>query len=220
MTLNKLFLEIESSEFASRLNLASGERLFMWSLTTDPAVNRLERELEDDANNSLILLGRIQQLVRLEFDFRYENPHDAALSAYCWVLAQFDRSIGRIGAHLVASAKQTWWAHKVAEIVIDDFPASTKGTHTRTDAEAVELFKGAAEANLDEIQSISAAFLLSTLSLQAAKFSMVTSLSAAAESSSLSTAGVPGWSEESEMPFSYSQLEHHQPDDLVLTWED
>ncbi|MCH8877873.1 MAG: hypothetical protein IIA89_13810 [Chloroflexi bacterium] len=220
MNLKKLFLEIESNEFAARLNLASGERLLMWSLATDPAVNRLEMELSEEIDHSLIVLGRIQQLVRLEFDFRFENPYDAAMSAYCWVLAQTNQQIGRVAAHLVASAKQTWWARKVAETVMDEFPASTKDNETRTDASFVELFKQVGVANLDEVQSMSATFLLSTLSLNAAKFAFVSSINAVSESSSSSVARIPSWIGQIEMPVVYAHHEYQQPEDIVLAWGD
>lgn len=221
MSLRKLFLEIESGAFAARLNLASGSRLAFWTLDADPALNRLEEELAEDPQKALIVLGRVEQLVRINVDHRYENPHDAALSAYCWVLAKSNRGLGRVAAHLLGSSRQTWWARKVADAVLENFPASTKDTETKTAPAQVEFFEGVAQRELDEDQTASAIYLLASLSTGTGKYSLISALTSASKLSSSSRAEVLGWFQQLSDPVLLPYREHEEHgeyDDEVVEW--
>lgn len=118
MSLNNLFVEIESYGFAARLNAASGLKTFLRAASSEGSVDKLLYKMDDIENRSLVLL-RMMDLVRLKPDPRYENPKDTALAVYLWVLKIKDMNLAEIGAEAILSVPQCWWAARISRHILE-----------------------------------------------------------------------------------------------------
>jgi hypothetical protein len=111
--------EIESAEFAARVNVASDGRTFVRALCAEPAVSALADRIRGDDGPSVtdILSRRVARLAGQATDVRYEHPGDAALAAYLWLIALAFPDAARAAAAGVLERPNLWWARKVAEDV-------------------------------------------------------------------------------------------------------
>lgn len=113
MDILEICQQIESPLFAGRVNLVGGFRAFLDALSQEQGVQKLlgtplnRRTAEE-------LLRRVLQLIGQRIDPRYENPFDAALSAYLWVLNATYPDLALIGTELILAAPNCWWANKLA----------------------------------------------------------------------------------------------------------
>ncbi|GAH80988.1 unnamed protein product, partial [marine sediment metagenome] len=76
------------------------------------------REKLKDAENIKSVLLRINELVELSPDPRYENPYDTAVAVYTWVLYNKNIYIGRIAADYASRLRQGFWAPEYARYVM------------------------------------------------------------------------------------------------------
>lgn len=134
MNLTKHFLKIESERFAARVNVANSLSVFLDALSEDPAFISLIEHIRENYPITLRILLRIKRLAGLEIDYRYANPYDSALAAYAWAIQTLDMpETASIAAELLLSARQTWWARKIASLIINESPESErtkKAEHT------------------------------------------------------------------------------------------
>ena len=171
MTWSEVFQQIESYEFAARINIASSRKIFLLALSTDPAFHKLAEMIREAADSSDRVLKRIKSLTEMQFDYRYENPFDAALAAYAWALAKESiPSHARIAAELLISARQTWWAREVASMILEEVPASVSDAQTENRSIVASGFKSEGIRAIISSGSVCQSFLVSALLLQLNEF--------------------------------------------------
>lgn len=137
--------EIESAAFAARFGLASDFAMAKRILARDPSVKGLQQELRDAPADGVVLvvLERVLRLTRAQVDYRYENPHDAALAAYIWALNEDDARIGAVAAEIVLNARQLWGARRLAAEILErsvTAPSETRTVDLATQFAKVETF--------------------------------------------------------------------------------
>jgi hypothetical protein len=110
VALTEVMQTIEQDRFSAEVNLAAGTKAFRRGLRSHPLVHELA-EFAKDPQSRREIAERISTLSRAQTDARYENPFDAALSAYLTVLGDTAEpdSIAE-AASAVASAQNCWWA--------------------------------------------------------------------------------------------------------------
>ncbi len=113
MTFEEALREVESQEFAVRLNIASDFRTFKRVARTKECVRALLRFLALRKEREKIFV-HIIELSSQQVDPRYENVWDTPLAIYVWLINQRDFELGRIAAEAVVNAPQCWWAWKAA----------------------------------------------------------------------------------------------------------
>jgi len=151
MGLSEAMSVVESHEFAARVNLASDSRTFLCAAAEEDAVQVIYDEMHAGCARHAIL-KRVAELSRREVDPRYENPWDAALAVYLWLLRFRDRGLAESGAELASRARQCWWAAKIAQQLLSGIPWAgevglTEGASVTVSAlpESVQGFSDAGE---------------------------------------------------------------------------
>lgn len=119
MTLSKIFNEIESHDFAARLNLALNYKDFFYLANEETSVKSLEKDLNDPECLKKTII-RIYQLVEEPVDFRYENPYDTAITVYTWVIFSVNPYLGRVVAEYASRTRNGWWAKAYAYYVLQE----------------------------------------------------------------------------------------------------
>jgi len=110
-------IEIESAEFAARVNLASDTRSLVSAFFAEPAVGSLADRIrgDDGPSHAAFLSARVAKLATQATDVRFEHPSDAALAAYLWLLSLSFPKAARVAAANVLSLPNLWWGKKIAE---------------------------------------------------------------------------------------------------------
>ncbi len=116
MTFEEALREVESQEFAVRLNVASDFRTFKRVARAKECIRALLRFLAHRKEREKIFV-HIIELSSQQIDLRYENVWDTPLAIYVWLINQRDFELGRIAAEAVVNAPQCWWAWKAAYYV-------------------------------------------------------------------------------------------------------
>jgi hypothetical protein len=113
MPLDEVMNEIESHEFAGRVNVASDLRTFLRAARAEPSVNGLLQELDSPEKRPAVV-NRVFELARRQIDPRYENPSDTPLAIYVWSMSLKDMGLATIAAERAAQAPQCWWAAQLS----------------------------------------------------------------------------------------------------------
>ena len=111
--------EIESPQFAARLNVVSSAKAFFREVAQDPVVLDLYRQVKDSGELQESTLDRIHDLAGQEIDRRYENPNDTPLAVLLWLTYHAAPDAGPVAAHYVARAPQCWYARKLARWLLE-----------------------------------------------------------------------------------------------------
>jgi hypothetical protein len=114
MSIDDRFPEIEAPAFSAVVNAASTLPVFLSIILAEPSFQRLVEDTLDDMHAPTKILERIRSLSEVHINFEYENPHDAALSAYAWALHKVSPDTARIAAERITSAPNTWWCTQIA----------------------------------------------------------------------------------------------------------
>ena len=131
MTVREAMREIESHEFAARLNVASNFRTFLRAAQRQEAVRTLLQELDSQEKRQQVFF-RILELSRQRVDPRYENQWDTALAVYVWLINLKDFDLAKVAAEAAAQALQCWWAMKVSgHILLGSLTHSNAGVEQR-----------------------------------------------------------------------------------------
>jgi hypothetical protein len=117
MTISEAMNEIESYEFAARLNVASDLRTFLRAAQTEPSVNDLLQEL-DSPEKRLAVLSKVFELSQRQIDLSYENPWDSSLAIYVWSMSLKDLGLAKAAAETAIQAPQCWWAVKLSRKIL------------------------------------------------------------------------------------------------------
>jgi hypothetical protein len=118
MTLKASFAAIESPDFAARVNMASTRSVFVSILTSDDAYLKLIRKIREDERGIAATIERIKILASAVIDPQYENPYDAALSAYMWAVHTIDPDFERVAAERTSKAPKLWWAFRISAMLL------------------------------------------------------------------------------------------------------
>jgi len=121
--------QVESHEFAARINVASDFKTFLRAAWSEEATQFLIESL-DSADCQYRLLRRIAELSGASADIRYENPWDIAMAVYLWLLHHGKPILAQLAAENVSRAHRTWWAEKMARHVLLE-------AHVRSDSVTV-----------------------------------------------------------------------------------
>src|SRR5271169_1782466 len=97
MNLREAREEIESADFAARVNVASGLSTLLEASKLEGAVVALWNEMISE-EVTLRVLNRIRELAEESVDSRYRNPRDTALAVYLWLLVLRSPGLCDIGA--------------------------------------------------------------------------------------------------------------------------
>lgn len=119
MNWQEALTEIESPQFAARLNIVSSAKAFFREVAQDPVVAELYRQAKDSGALQELTLDRIHDLAGQEIDRRYENPNDTPLAVLLWLTCHTAPDAGPIAAHYIARAPQCWYARKLARWLLE-----------------------------------------------------------------------------------------------------
>lgn len=106
---------IEGSDFRFNVNAASGFKMFKKLLKQQESFQMLEAFASTKSGCSTIE-GRIQYLLELEIDPKYEHPYDTAIATYLFALQRAEYSSIRDLANEIFSLDCFWWARHIAGI--------------------------------------------------------------------------------------------------------
>ena len=122
--LQEVFSKIEGHKFAAELNLASGSKSFTKGLRDHELFGELVHLAKEPARANEIA-KHVLQLSAQSIDPQYENPFDAALSAYLTAIGGFvePETLTRAAA-AAFSAKNCWWASNIASGLLTNALAS------------------------------------------------------------------------------------------------
>lgn len=120
MILSHALSEIESHDFAAKLNVASSMRAFFAIAGNEPVVREMIEELSNSTESFEEILGHLNELSRLRIDRRYENPNDTALAILLWAIQFSNPNPGYVytAAEFVDRAPQCWYARKLARLLL------------------------------------------------------------------------------------------------------
>jgi hypothetical protein len=127
---------IEGRAFSARVNAASDLSTFLRAVLAESAVAELILLLgrEDVAFR---LLRRTVMLVAERVDYKYENPRDAAIATYVWLLSDRYPLLAQVAAEAALLISRSWWAPRIAERVL-------QGKYTEEGASSAKAVLGAA----------------------------------------------------------------------------
>ena len=117
MTFPQAVREIESPEFAGRVNIASGLGTLFAIIAREPGPTYLLRSANQDEGIALRLLRRALQRAQEDFDHRYENPWDTAIATFLWVVCRARPELSPFASEVALSLRQSWWTRKFAEYI-------------------------------------------------------------------------------------------------------
>ncbi len=138
MSLETALTEIESHNFAAKLNVVSNTRSFFRSASREPVVAEVFQSMLESGESREEVLGRIYDLSRLDIDRRYENPKDAALAVLLWLTYSSNHQIGLMAADLIDRTPQCWYATKLARDILAPQPTAT--TNARSGEQPSQIF--------------------------------------------------------------------------------
>lgn len=114
---DKIFVEIESDQFSAQLGLASGFKMFHNIMKNNETFNLLCLIISN--NGCEVVIDRIKEIIKTDFDHKYENPYDTALATYILALLKINRQAGIYASQLVYDEHQTWWTNQVIQRLYD-----------------------------------------------------------------------------------------------------
>lgn len=133
MIVDDAMREIESHEFAARLNVASDLSTFLSIAEKEDAVLTLFEELDSPAEQERVF-RRTMELSTSSTDVRYENQWDTALTLYLWVTSLKNHALAILMAGVVSRADQCWWAAKTSYALLTQSPLHNDAGLTDSEA--------------------------------------------------------------------------------------
>jgi len=126
---------IESETFCYRANLASGGEQFIQVIGSDPRVRELATTARKQRDQAARITQRVLQITCRAVDYRYENPYDAALCAYLFVLRAVHPDLARLAATAVRRAENCWWSAFFARTLLMETPVDAAVVNEKTKIE-------------------------------------------------------------------------------------
>jgi len=115
--MDRFFEDIESHEFAARVNVASNLVTFLRGARSQVSVIGIFEELEKE-EKLFQVLTRLIDLSKKTVDPRYENPWDTALAVYLWLVSLKSTKAASLGAQFILQSPQCWWAERIARSIL------------------------------------------------------------------------------------------------------
>jgi hypothetical protein len=122
--IERAFEQIESREYATAVNLASDYKQFLRAMRVNTQCQFLLRLTSISPENRNAVLTRLNELCQRPIDEEFENPWDAALATYLWVLSNIDLHLTAVAVNRVLSCRNCWWSKKLAEQLQDSIGRS------------------------------------------------------------------------------------------------
>ncbi len=107
-----------SVEFAARVNVVSGLSLLFKAAAREEAVQELQHAMARSGEVREEVLAKVNDLVELVVDPRYQNPYDTALAILLLLTGNTAPAQHLLTATLVDGAPQCWYAKKLAHSII------------------------------------------------------------------------------------------------------
>lgn len=118
---------IESTAFDAATGVASDLDTLLKTAMGEPVAEIMRAAGTSEAQ--LVLAKRIPELVDRDFDLRYLNPADTAITVYLWILARARPSLAEGVATTVLGLRNGWWALRMARRILaahrETAPATT-----------------------------------------------------------------------------------------------
>jgi len=110
MSPQELMRALEGHQFAAEVNLAGGSEAFYRGLRSHRLFCELMNQLKQRSTRELVL-ARLLELSREPIRPEYENPYDAAMTAYLVALEATEKAeLVAAAAEAVSKAPNCWWA--------------------------------------------------------------------------------------------------------------
>jgi hypothetical protein len=126
MTPAEAMEKIESPRFSALVNLASNLKTFLRIVADQPEIQALAEAMKSPEGIEKVA-GRLATLAAQPGDEGQEDPADAALAAYLWLLSQRDQEQTERAAEAFAGLGACWWARKVAQTVCPESRRAVDG---------------------------------------------------------------------------------------------
>lgn len=122
--------DIESLNFAARVGIANGWKMFIRAISRQPSVSKLLYDLESDTQLRQSLLDRITTLSAVEHNGgRNLHPYDTAVAVYLILLSLVGDYIrAHEGAMVASEIDGVWWTARAVEEINRLAPAVTGET--------------------------------------------------------------------------------------------
>jgi hypothetical protein len=127
MELMALFEQIESVQFSTQVDIASGFRVFQRALGKNDFVQSLVKYLQEHPRHRQDVYQRLVELLGANEQPDYAHPFDPALAGYLHVLNTVDPALADLAAQKILQTPRLWWARKLANHVLQN--RSTKTVH-------------------------------------------------------------------------------------------
>lgn len=115
MTIDDAMQDIESPRLCATVNVANTYKTFIRILASQPAVQYI-KPLAREATAASKILKRILELCHAPVEPSLENPADAALAAYLWLLSEANPDLAAFAAEVISQCSKCWWARLLANM--------------------------------------------------------------------------------------------------------
>jgi hypothetical protein len=161
--LKTLLDQLETHEFAARVNVASDPRTALTIAQADPVTQELLASVQKAPASQSTLLERIAFLAKQEIDPRFMSPWDTALLALISIVQTVAPFAAGYAARLALRAPNTFWAAKFAMEVLTE--------RTRVEANVQILEASASDVDLVDLSGITFGTAVRSMSGSAMTFS-------------------------------------------------
>ena len=107
--------EIESFDFSVRTQIASDLDQFWRIVELNPCVSSLLDRARQDMPTVIDIVVAMRHLRNLKFDPKYENPMDAAMTTYGWIISKARPRLSGLASDLLDSLDNSWWSSRLAD---------------------------------------------------------------------------------------------------------
>src|SRR5439155_26116475 len=114
-------------EFAARLGVANSLEMFYALIGSEEAARDL-LALTRDRSIGYRVLSHAVSLVKEQDDIEYQNPRDAAIATYLWVLIQTQPDLANMLSASALNTPRLWWARKVGLNFVRGEPGTSDST--------------------------------------------------------------------------------------------
>jgi len=122
--MDELFEAIEGHRFSAAVNAASDLNHFLQAVDSTPEFRKLLVLLPASDARARVQ-ERLLEVAATKIDRAYENPWDAALTAYLYLLWKTDKRQALIAANRLLSCVNCWWSQKLAQELVASAPWNT-----------------------------------------------------------------------------------------------
>jgi hypothetical protein len=120
MELKPLLERIESVQFATQVDIASGFRVFQRALEKSEFAQSLARYVQEHPQSKQGVYRRLLELLEMNDQPDYAHPYDPALAGYLYVLNRSDPALADMAARRILQTPQLWWAKRLANHILEN----------------------------------------------------------------------------------------------------